>query len=106
MMHEPLNPPTEAVFEENGAWWTYRDGIKCTVTKPTDPAYQLMLDPTIQSYPTIYRDYCYICVDPEFAMMGLPLCYECSKCKGHVAADDTRCDDCGHDQYEDYNADA
>lgn len=43
---------------------------------------------------------CYICEDPDFARMGLPLCRACPKCGGHVAADDTRCDDCGHDEYE------
>lgn len=48
------------------------------------------------------RSNCYICRDPDFAQMGLPLCTSCSKCKGHVAADDSVCDDCGHDQYIDY----
>ena len=43
---------------------------------------------------------CYICEDPEYALMGLPLCTACPKCGGHVAADDTCCDDCGHDSYE------
>lgn len=45
---------------------------------------------------------CYICEDVEFSLMGLPLCTACHKCQGHVAADDTRCDDCGHDSYEEY----
>lgn len=48
-----------------------------------------------------YRASCYICRDKEFSLMGLPLCYACSKCKGHVAADDSRCDDCGYDNSED-----
>lgn len=46
----------------------------------------------------IYNARCYICRDPDYAQMGLPLCYPCVKCGGHVAADDTRCDDCGEDQ--------
>lgn len=45
---------------------------------------------------------CYICRDPDFARMGLPLCYPCSVCKetgrqGHVPADDTVCTICGTD---------
>lgn len=49
---------------------------------------------------------CYICNDPDFARMGLPLCTACMKCKGHVAADDTICDDCGEDQMDLYHATA
>lgn len=45
-----------------------------------------------------HRDGCYICEDPEFALMGLPLCYFCPSCKtGHIAADNTVCDDCGRE---------
>jgi len=46
------------------------------------------------------RHGCYICEDPEYSLMGLPLCTACPKCGGHVAADGTRCDDCGHDAYD------
>jgi len=46
----------------------------------------------------VYKKGCYICEDTDFALMGLPLCYVCNKCGGHVAADDTICDDCGEDQ--------
>lgn len=63
--------------------------------KPTDPAYWMLFDGKT-STPVVYRDYCYICRDPEFAQMGLPLCNLCPTCKtGHVAADDEECDDCG-----------
>ena len=48
--------------------------------------------------PDLYRSSCYICRDPDFAQMGLPLCYPCRFCKGHVAADNSVCDDCGKDQ--------
>ena len=71
--------------------------------KPSDPAYwmleQGLADPSKRSTTTVRakRD-CYICRDPEFALMGLPLCYPCVKCNGHVAADDCVCDDCGFDQ--------
>lgn len=80
------------------------DGIEMYATAPitplpsNDPA-AWMLDDDFTSTPVegIYRASCYICRDPEFAQMGLPLCYPCPKCGGHVAADDTVCDDCGHD---------
>ena len=77
-------------------------GIPTTVTQPEDPAQVLLQDPNVFSTPNpdIFRDTCYICLDPEFAAMGLPLCYPCSACGGHVAADDTICDDCGKDAQE------
>ena len=72
--------------------------------KTTDPAYWMLedglKDPSKRTVKTIHRNGCYICEDPEFALMGLPLCYPCKKCGGHVAADDTICDDCGADQEE------
>jgi hypothetical protein len=65
--------------------------------KPSDPAYHLLLD-DFTSTPVVFRQGCYICNDPEFAMMGLPLCRRCPVCGGHVPADDTICDDCGLDE--------
>lgn len=69
---------------------------------PDDPAYWMLeeglADPSKRSTQTApHRESCYICRDPEFSLMGLPLCYACSKCGGHVAADDVVCDDCGAD---------
>lgn len=65
-----------------------------------------------RSVPTAYNAHCYICRDPEFALMGLPVCYSCPvpvptpllmdglpvflPCGQHVAADDCECDR-GHD---------
>lgn len=46
---------------------------------------------------TVYNDRCYICRDPEFALMGLPLCYPCVdtvdgvECGAHTPADDIVC---------------
>lgn len=69
--------------------------------KPDDPAYwmleQGLNDPSKRSKTTVYNKNCYICRDEEFALMGLPLCYPCNKCQGHVPADDSRCTDCGFD---------
>jgi hypothetical protein len=68
--------------------------------KPTDPAYWLLergrQDPSYRSTTTVYDPTCYICLDPEFALMGLPLCYPCPFCGEHIAADDSRCKN-GHD---------
>lgn len=68
--------------------------------RPDDPSYWMLKrgrrDPSKRSVPTAHRDGCYICEDPEFALMGLPLCRFCPECKtGHVAADSATCDDCG-----------
>jgi len=69
--------------------------------KPSDPAYWMLeeglRDPTKRSKTTVYREGCYICEDPEFSLMGLPLCYPCVKCGAHVPADDCMCSDHGHD---------
>jgi len=73
-----------------------------TRTKRTDPAYVLLrqglLNPEMRSVKTVHRDGCYICEDPEFSLMGLPLCTPCKKCEGHVPADDSTCDACGWNQ--------
>lgn len=72
--------------------------------KRSDPAYWMLEeglnDPSKRTSTTVYKEDCYICMDPEFSLMGLPLCYPCKKCGGHVAADDTICDNCGLDQQE------
>jgi hypothetical protein len=68
----------------------------------TDPAYWMieegMNNPSSRTKTSVHKSGCYICEDPEFSLMGLPLCYPCAKCGGHVAADDCICDDCGQDQ--------
>lgn len=43
----------------------------------------------------VYNATCYICNDPDFAQMGLPLCRACPECGAHVQADDIVCDN-GH----------
>ena|SRR6476661_2583112 len=79
-----------------------------TQMKPGDPAYSLLTD-GVTSTPKVYRDYCYICRDPEYAQMGLPLCQPCPECTadpnredGHIPADDEECDDCGFNAREAY----
>jgi hypothetical protein len=70
-------------------------------SKPYDPAFVLLLD-GVTSDPVVYREGCYICEDPEFAAMGLPLCFKCPACVrsgrglGHIPADDNECDECGY----------
>lgn len=62
------------------------------------------LPPDKRPTTTVYSVDCYICRDPEFALYGLPLCRACPYCGGHVAADDTRCDVCGRDDQEYWEA--
>lgn len=76
-------------------------------TTPDDPAYHLLTDSFTTTPKVTPRDTCYICMDPEFAQMGLPLCNKCPECvkngkEGHIAADDTVCTDCGHDIQDDW----
>lgn len=73
-------------------------------TQIDDPAHILLTD-GFTSKPVVYRAGCYICEDPEFAQMGLPLCKPCPRCvaggrTGHMAADDPICDDCGYSMYD------
>lgn len=68
--------------------------------QPSDPAYWMLFD-DFTTTPVVHREDCYICEDPEFAQMGLPLCRTCPECeangcfKGHIPADDDECDCCG-----------
>lgn len=64
--------------------------------QPNDPAYWMLSD-GVESTPVTYSPKCYICRDPEFAQMGLPLCYKCYICGTHTPADDIVCD-AGHIQ--------
>lgn len=97
---------------ENGGvcFWCHGDcGGTClgvtgsTQMKTQDPAYGMLKDGHTSTQ-LVYRANCYICTDPEFAQMGLPLCRPCPQCtgdktdglKGHIPADDYTCDDCGY----------
>jgi len=71
-------------------------GPRTTPLGPDDPA-RWMLKDGVESTPTVHDDNCYICMDPEMAMMGLPLCTACAECGSHVAADDSECKACGYD---------
>lgn len=80
--------------------------------RPYDLAFGMLKDHRVTE-PRVYREDCYICRDMEFARMGLPLCKTCCQCseggsgRGHIAADDTVCDDCEHEVCPDcYNAPA
>ena len=79
------------------AGWAKKD---YTPMPSNDPA-QVLIATGFCSTPTVYDHNCYICRDPEFAMMGLPLCFACPECNGHIAADDPDCE-CGYSAYEDW----
>ena len=68
---------------------------RTTPQMPVDDPCYWMLEDGHETRPTTHNPNCYTCRDPEYAQMGLPLCRRCPVCGGHVAADDTRCDDCG-----------
>jgi len=72
--------------------------------KPNDPAYWMLEEGRrkVESGEGIkrsgvYNPNCYICLDPEFALMGLPLCSPCTftddgvVCGAHTPADDVEC---------------
>lgn len=94
-MSQPLRPPTGPLAHQQGdpAYWMLEQGRK---------------DPSKRSKTTVHDPDCYICKDPEFSLMSLPLCYPCpvpvdgSPCGRHVAADDTECGIDGHDAQEQY----
>ena len=65
-----------------------------TKMKPGDPASWMLFD-GVETVPVVQRPGCYICEDPGYSRMGLPLCRKCLVCDGHIAADDSRCDNCG-----------
>lgn len=103
---------SETWRDSQGNLWTRSkdSGIPITVTQEDDPAHILLTDGHTTT-PSVYRKGCYICEDPEFAQMGLPLCRPCPNCStiagepaGHIAADDCVCDDCDYDQEEAYLA--
>jgi hypothetical protein len=75
--------------------------VRGTQMKTSDPAYWMLSSESVTPKP-IHKPGCYICEDPEFAQMGLPLCQPCDQCGGHVPADDTQCDnpDCNYDAYD------
>lgn len=54
-------------------------GNASVAANPSDPAFWMLLDGH-QSTPVVYHEGCYICEDPEFAAMGMPLCRPCPEC--------------------------
>jgi hypothetical protein len=91
----------------DGRWTTSEHGVPITVTQPDDPAMALLRDGHTTK-PVVHSDSCYICEDPEFAQMGLPLCRPCSACRkagrgdGHIPADDVSCTVCDFNEEEAY----
>lgn len=82
-MSVPLRRPTGPLAHQQGdsAYFLLERGRK---------------DSSKRSTTTVFNSKCYICLDEEFALMGLPLCRSCTTCSAHVPADDSTCDN-GHD---------
>lgn len=109
-MEEDRGPVTEEPDGITCHWCGKRCGGRCLNVDhengpkqmhPSDPAY-FMLKDGHTSTPSVKDSDCYICNDPEFAQMGLPLCKPCPYCTatagvpaGHVPADDEDCSVCG-----------
>lgn len=91
-------------FEEDFDIPLYDIGPSGHPMKVDDPAYWMLqngLDEmegrrapgwVTQTHPEIYKASCYICRDPEFALMGMSVCKPCPTCGAHWAADDSDCD--------------
>lgn len=80
--------------EHDPAYWMLKLG--CREADATPDVYDW------RSKPTVYQRGCYICEDPEYSLMGLPLCTPCVICGGHVPADDCDCNGCGANQPDAY----
>jgi len=86
-------------------WKLSEHGVPITVTQPDDPARALLDDDVTSTSSAEHDPRCFICEDPEFAAMGLPLCRPCPDCQrrgrqGHVPADDSECTVCGYTETE------
>jgi hypothetical protein len=95
---EPVRPGEQAMLDQLTAG-AHAAGNASVAANPSDPAFWMLFDGHA-SAPVVYLKGCYICEDPEFAQMGMPLCRACPECiragrgLGHVPADDEACDEC------------
>jgi len=71
--------PEEQERLDNLARGALAAGNASVAANPSDPAYFMLLDGH-QSVPVVDDDNCYICRDPEYAAMGMPLCSPCPQC--------------------------
>lgn len=124
-----LSPEDEELLGQLGAQ-AHAAGNASVALNPDDLAHFMLFDKHV-SHPVVFDRRCYICRDPEFAAMGMPLCTPCPWCVrekmelcpachgtrglpdgplceacrlqgysgtlGHIAADDTVCDECGYE---------
>jgi hypothetical protein len=96
---EPVSTGEQAMLDQLAAG-AHEAGNASVAANPNDKAFWMLFDGHT-STPVVYLKGCYICDDPEFARMGLPLCRACPECiraergLGHVPADDDECDECG-----------
>jgi hypothetical protein len=86
-INEPLYDTPRPLPLDDPAYWMLQRGID---------EYEGRVENTgwiTETHKEIYKASCYICTDPEFALMGLPICKPCPLCGVHWAADDAECDD-------------
>jgi hypothetical protein len=99
--YDPDDPQQQEMLGRLAAG-AHAAGNASVAANPSDPAFWMLFDGPA-TVPVVHLDGCYICEDPEYAAMGMPLCYPCPNClrnaagMGHIAADDTSCDECGYE---------
>jgi hypothetical protein len=98
---EPVTPAEQAALDQLSAA-AHAAGNASVAANPSDPSFWMLFDGRI-THPVVHQDGCYICEDPEYGQMGLPLCCPCPACLraqrglGHIPADDTVCTECGEE---------
>ena len=75
---EDLSPEQQEMLGRLGAE-AHAAGNASVALNPSDPAFFMLLDKFV-SHPVVHDQRCYICRDPEFAQMGMPLCTPCPAC--------------------------
>jgi hypothetical protein len=76
--YDPGDPQQQAMLRRL-AEGAHAAGNASVAANPSDPAFWMLLDGHA-STPVVYLEGCYICEDPEFAAMGMPLCRPCPEC--------------------------
>lgn len=73
-----LSPEDEELLGQLGAQ-AHAAGNASVALNPDDLAHFMLFDKHV-SHPVVFDRRCYICRDPEFAQMGMPLCSPCPAC--------------------------
>jgi hypothetical protein len=75
---QPVTPGEQSFLDQLAAG-ARNAGNASVAANPRDGAFWMLFDGKT-SVQVVHRPGCYICEDPEFAAMGLPLCRACPEC--------------------------